>query len=89
MRYAPEVTALQTAIDETVTAVFGHKTVEYNRYHGATKLDQGPIFVGHQASPPEVHRFLSEGKARAVLRFSLCTARRGGARGRGALPGED
>ncbi|MGH6835436.1 MAG: TIR domain-containing protein [Methylocella sp.] len=40
---SPEVTALQTAIDETLAAVFGHGTVEYNRYEAAARLDKGPF----------------------------------------------
>ena len=52
-RWAPEVKALQTAIDETLTAVFGYKTVEYNRYQRATVLDHGPLRINHKASPSE------------------------------------
>jgi hypothetical protein len=29
---SPEVIQLETAIDDTLSAVFGHRTVEYNRY---------------------------------------------------------
>jgi hypothetical protein len=41
----PQVTALQAAIDEALSAVFGHKTVEYKRYERATKLDHGPLIM--------------------------------------------
>jgi len=73
MRFSPEVAALETAIDETVTAVFGHGTIEYNRYHGATRLDHGPVTValgpwsGGGTSLPDIYRYLEEGKQRAVL----------------------
>ena len=30
--YAPEVDALQASIDDTLSRIFGHDTVEYNRY---------------------------------------------------------
>jgi hypothetical protein len=39
----PKVTPLETAIDETLAAVFGHGTVEYDRYSPATVLDHGPV----------------------------------------------
>jgi hypothetical protein len=42
---APAVTALETAIEETLSAVFGHATVEYNRYLSAAKLDDRPKTV--------------------------------------------
>ena len=44
-RFAPEVTVLQTAIEETLGDVFGTDTVEYNRYRGAARLDRGPLRV--------------------------------------------
>ncbi len=41
----PEVMTLETAIDEALSAAFGHRTVEYNRYVRATKLDHGPVVM--------------------------------------------
>lgn len=41
----PAVIALQTAIDETLSAKFGHGTVDYNRYRRAAKLDNGPMVM--------------------------------------------
>jgi hypothetical protein len=41
--WGPEVKALQTSIEETLAAVFGHGTIEYNRYRQAARLDSGPI----------------------------------------------
>ena len=66
-RWAPEVKALETAIDETLSAVFGHNTVEYNRYHRVAKLDHGPLIMNHKDSPDEVHHYLTEGKRGAIL----------------------
>lgn len=40
-RWPPEVTALQSAIDEALTLAFGYQTIEYNRYKAATHLDTG------------------------------------------------
>ena len=42
-RRAPEVNALQTSIEESLSAVFGHGTVEYNRYRRAAMFDWGPV----------------------------------------------
>jgi len=74
-RWSPEVTALQTAIDETLAAVFGHRTVEYNRYQSAARLDDGPIILSlgpgfgsrpeHQESL-KVREYLVEGKQKAL-----------------------
>ena len=42
-RYSdPKVTEIQTAIDETLAAVFGYGTVEYGRYQTAADLDREP-----------------------------------------------
>lgn len=77
-RWGPEVKALQTSIEETLAAVFGHNTVEYNRYRTAARLDQGlitstPDWITARSAPvgwqPEAdfHRYLAEGKQQAVL----------------------
>lgn len=66
-RWAPEVTTLETAIDETLTAIFGHDTVEHRRYQGATGLDHGPVIMNHKSPPFEVQQYLSEGKEKALL----------------------
>jgi predicted nucleotide-binding protein len=75
-RWAPEVTALQTAIDETLGAVFGNGTVEYNRYNRAASLDhggismvldggwgggRGPLDDGHEA-----RQYVAEGKQESL-----------------------
>jgi hypothetical protein len=49
-RWAPEVKALETAIDETLGAVFGNGTVEYNRYSSAASLDHGSVSEPSRAS---------------------------------------
>lgn len=66
-RWAPEVGTIETAIDETLSAVFGHNTVEYNRYHHAASLDHGSVIMNHEDSPDEVHHNLAEGKHGAIL----------------------
>ncbi len=49
-RFNPTVEALEIAIDETLTSVFGHDTVEYNRYRFAARLDKGPVVL--MGDPP-------------------------------------
>jgi predicted nucleotide-binding protein len=66
-RWAPEVSILEKAIDETLVAVFGSNTIEYNRYRSATNLDRGPVIMGREFAPREVQQFLAEGKQRAIL----------------------
>lgn len=72
-RWAPETQALQTAIDETLANVFGHGTVEYNRYNSAARLDNGGISAyvnGWDDSPVndahEARQYVAEGKARSL-----------------------
>jgi predicted nucleotide-binding protein len=78
-RWAPEVKVLETAIEESIAAVFGHGTVEYNRYRGVARLDHGPVRVtsdwiaarsgglGYSNDLREVHRYLTEGKQQSLL----------------------
>jgi predicted nucleotide-binding protein len=74
-RRPPEVTALQNAIDEALTTAFGHNTVEYRRYVGAARLDNGPMtmrteFGGGNYEAAEAHRarqYLAEGKQRSLV----------------------
>jgi hypothetical protein len=42
-RWAADVKALQISIEESLSAVFGHGTVEYNRYRRAAIFDWGPV----------------------------------------------
>jgi predicted nucleotide-binding protein len=65
-RYSPEVGALETAIDETLAAVFGQGTAAYNRYRGAATLDYGPLVMGSPPSIQAVRTYLTEGKQRAI-----------------------
>lgn len=75
-RWAPEVKALETAIEETLAVVFGEGTDQFNRYIRATSLDHGPVsmqvnlsgYGGHDPGfDPESQRYLTEGKAEALL----------------------
>jgi predicted nucleotide-binding protein len=67
-RWAPEVKAIETAISETLARVFGEDTPAYHRYSQATVLDPAPLIMGGAPDPiEEVHRWLDEGKTRALL----------------------
>jgi len=76
----PKVTEIQTAIDETLAAVFGHGTVEYGRYSDAKELDHGPVIMnmtpdwmgarggggGYPDEAGEARRYVVEGKQQAL-----------------------
>lgn len=75
-RWPPEVRVIETAIDEALSAAFGHDTVEYNRYSRVTTLDHGPVFAdsgysfGEGRRHNEAHeaqKYLAEGKQEAIL----------------------
>ena len=72
----PEVDALEASIAEALQQAFGHDTVEYRRYSGAARLDNGAIsmdpgpWVGRGGYDPDHRedgiRYLTEGKERAL-----------------------
>lgn len=68
-RFGPEQQALESTIDGALTSIFGHGTVEYNRYATATKLDAGPMFFsmgGPGPSASEARGYVAEGIKRAI-----------------------
>jgi hypothetical protein len=78
----PKVQQMETAIDETLASVFGHGTVEYDRYKWANQLDHGPVVLdvesswiaargggaagGRRNEVLEARQYLSEGKEQAL-----------------------
>lgn len=74
-KWSPEVSVLEKAIDETLVAVFGPNTLEYNRY--MTRLeDHGYMFVGMEDTPlHEIQQSLAESKKEVII--SLKQAIRG------------
>jgi predicted nucleotide-binding protein len=73
-RWDASVTALEKSLDETLGRVFGHGTVEYNRYYQASKLDHGGLVMGGGPDPiSKVHKWLAEGKesSLALLRQAV------------------
>jgi hypothetical protein len=78
----PQVQALETAIDEALSAVFGHGTVEYRRYERAIQLDHGPVVMqlgspfgggARGDDPREFQEYLRDGKTEglALLRQAV------------------
>jgi hypothetical protein len=72
-RWAPEVRTLETAVEETLAAVFGEGTDQFNRYRGAASLDNGPVEMRTDlpglspAIDRELLEYLIEGKTQAIL----------------------
>jgi predicted nucleotide-binding protein len=67
----PNVHVLETAIDETLSDIFGNGSDAYERYSRATKLDQGAIEMatdwgGHYDDTADAQRYISEGKERSL-----------------------
>jgi predicted nucleotide-binding protein len=78
----PKVKALEVAIDEALTNVFGNGTVEYNRYreaaaldHGVRMLDVTPSWIaarggqsgGYHENLHEVHQDLTDAKSLSLV----------------------
>ncbi|MDR3510529.1 MAG: nucleotide-binding protein [Caulobacteraceae bacterium] len=69
---SPQLMPIEAAIDETLTAAFGHGTPEYNRYARAANLDHGPVTMSLMGGPssesdPRVFRqFLEDGRQEAI-----------------------
>jgi hypothetical protein len=75
----PEVLALEAAIDEAISAAFGHGTPAYKRYGSAATLDNGPHIVRFEpfggSAPPgyvdpieaqEARHYFAEGKTQSI-----------------------
>lgn len=63
-RWAPETKAIEAAIDQSLSRVFGQRSAAYRRYQGAAHLDRGRLVLGGGPDPlHKVHQWLEEGKA--------------------------
>jgi predicted nucleotide-binding protein len=68
----PRITALATSIEETLQRVFGARTIELSRYHGAAKLHQvwgvASLYAAkrQEAPPSELQGEFSELKAQSL-----------------------
>ena len=62
---SPEVEAIEISIDEALSTTFGHNTIEYNRYRGASHLDNGPIF--YNRTYVDYKHYLTEGKKSSII----------------------
>ncbi|CAN7171875.1 nucleotide-binding protein [Acidovorax sp. LjRoot118] len=63
--------AMEANIEGTLTSVFGHNTIEYERYRRATRLDRGEIVMSMGPLPAaqqaaRAQKFLAEGKVAAI-----------------------
>jgi predicted nucleotide-binding protein len=78
----PNVKALEAALDEALSAAFGHGTVQYDRYRRAVELDHGPVVMrvdpfggggGHHDNAHEARQYVAEGKqaSLALLRQAV------------------
>lgn len=68
-RWSPEQNALEATIEGALSSVFGHDSVEYRRYEGATRLDHGAVTMslgGPRDNSHEARTYVTEGKAEAV-----------------------
>lgn len=70
-RWAPEVKALEAAIEETLAGIFGEGSEQFKRYSGAASLDHGPVQMVFGGPDPGYDRqfsqYLTEGKEQALL----------------------
>ncbi|MBY2925955.1 nucleotide-binding protein [Rhizobium leguminosarum] len=49
--HSPAVRALETSIEATLSGVFGHGTIEYNRYKSSAHLDFYVLILGGNSTP--------------------------------------
>lgn len=67
---------MQTSIEETLSRVFGHGTIEFDRYSSAAHLDNGPVIMGGGPNMPwEVQEWLVEGKKRSIAVLTQAVTR--------------
>ena len=72
-RWAPEVTALETGIEQALAFAFGERTPDFLRYQRATSLDHGAVHMspdwtgGRPDEGPEAQQNVAEGKAEARI----------------------
>ena len=64
-RYEPRFESLEQKIDSTLVDIFGHNTIEYNRYHIFT-LDTASQNLFHEASLYEVREGYKDGIKQAI-----------------------
>jgi hypothetical protein len=65
-RFAPEVTALESSIDDSLEQTFGRNTTDFDRYSAACNLDSGAMFMGGGTPLHEVQSYLHQGRERAL-----------------------
>jgi len=69
-RWAPETKAIEDAIEDTLSRVFGHNSVRDRRYKSAAQLDYGGLSLSGGSTPSHlVRKYLADGKADALALF--------------------
>ncbi|CDZ66327.1 Nucleotide-binding protein containing TIR-like domain [Neorhizobium galegae bv. orientalis] len=71
--FSPPVKALETAIESTLSAVFGSETIEYNRYKSAASVDYYTMYIGGSTPVHEVRKAVAQNVAGslAILRQAI------------------
>jgi predicted nucleotide-binding protein len=64
--YAPEVDALQASIDDTLSRIFGHETVEYSRYRETVDFAAEIPSFGEPRLLGQYHEDVRKGRTRIV-----------------------
>ncbi len=67
-RYDAKIQALEDKIDQTIADIFGHDTVEYDKYH-IHSLDTLPSIVGQEYPLHEIHSGYQKGFEDAIVKL--------------------
>jgi len=62
----PELDAIEAATGDTLTQIFGHGTVEYNRYQAASNWYRGPLNYAYHVPREQIVQSLCDSKQRAL-----------------------
>lgn len=63
---APNLDALEAAVDETLVRTFGGDTLDYDRYKYAKEFDRGPYNMSYQVPPQKFQASIARSKASSV-----------------------
>ncbi len=62
----PHVEKWNAAADDALVRTFGSDSLDYERYHGAVRIDNGPHNYAYQVPLHEVHQSLAQSKNRSI-----------------------
>lgn len=63
---SPILEKLSASVEDGLVRTFGHDTVEYRRYCGATSFSTGPIFMNRDATYTDLQKALVDSKFRSI-----------------------